>query len=185
MFLSPEVSQVPSNISAMGSFTLLHSIINALMWLMSGIYVEIWTQQQFQIPTSVHPLEVTSLLTMQRRSATILSLGKWRNTWISSMLSTPTSKCTGFLVETAMKRWSLFKLLSEKKMIAFSDTAMATWTDGQRILNMLKLMKVLQASVPTWIVEEDDLRPEIIVTEPIWPSEELGLSGNLFVVGTL
>jgi hypothetical protein len=89
-----------------------------------------------------------------------------------------------------MKRWSLFKLLSEKKMITFSDAAMATWTDGQRILNMLKLMKVLQASVTTWIVEEDDLRPEIIektlfVTEPIWPSEELGLSGNLFVVGTL
>jgi hypothetical protein len=101
------------------------------------------------------------------------------------MLSNPTSKCMGFLVETAMKRWSLFKLLSEKKMITFSDTAMATWTDGQRIINIVKLMKVLQASVPTWFVQEEDLRPEAIeqalfVTEP----DEPGLSGNLFLVGS-
>ena len=169
MLLSPQVERHPSDISVMGNFLLLHGTRFSFC-ANSGLHVHIWTSQQYEPALGGSP-GVGASLVDQRHAATSFALSKWRDGWVSSKLHTHPAQTIGLYQEKGMMWWVLAKLLHEKKGLPFfpEGRGIASWSDSERVENILKIIKAIHLTVESGGVKEENLSPEIVKNPPASP----------------
>jgi hypothetical protein len=152
--LSPQVERHPPDISVMGNFLLLH-----------GLHVQIWTNQQYEPALGGSPGLGTSLVD-QRHQATSFALNKWRDGWVASKLHTHPAQTVGLYQEKGMMWWVLAKFLHEKKGLPNDpEGGMSSWTDSERVENILRIIKAIHLTVEHGGVKEENLSPELVKTQ--------------------
>jgi len=76
--------------------------------------------------------------------------------------------------------WVLAKFLHEKKALPFfPEGGIASWTDSERVQNILKIIKAIHLTVESGAVKEENLSPEIVKNPPASPPREKGDVENL------